>query len=83
MAKRNDLTKKSRPQPAIPFALQHFSDLPDEALVRDKVVAGLFGCSVPTVWRMSADGRIPKPVRPSLRITGWQVGGLRKALSAA
>lgn len=76
--------KPSNPVAAsIPDALRNFDSLPDSAIVRDKVVAGLFGCSVPTVWRMSADGRIPKPVRPSLRITGWQVGGLRKTLSAA
>ena len=68
---------------AIPDALKNFDSLPDSAIVRDKVVAGLFGCSVPTVWRMSSDGRIPKPVRPSRRITGWVVGGLRKVLSEA
>jgi predicted DNA-binding transcriptional regulator AlpA len=67
----------------IPDALRNFDDLPDSAIVRDKVVAGLFGCSVPTVWRMSKDGRIGKPVRPSLRVTGWQVGGLRKTLAKA
>lgn len=83
MAKRTDLAKKDNPKLEIPFALQHFGGLPDEAIVRDKVVAGLFGCSVPTVWRMAKDGRIPKPIRPSLRITGWQVGGLRKVLASA
>ena len=67
--------------PAIPDALRNFDALPDAAIVRDKVVAGLFGCSVPTVWRMARDGRIPKPVKPSLRVTGWRVGGLREALS--
>jgi predicted DNA-binding transcriptional regulator AlpA len=70
-------------QGAIPDALRNFDQLPDSAIVRDKVVAGLFGCSVPTVWRMSKDGRIQKPVRPSLRITGWVVGGLRKVLAEA
>lgn len=68
---------------AIPDALRNFDFLPDSAIVRDKVVAGLFGCSVPTVWRMAKDGRIPKPIRPSVRITGWVVGGLRKVLAAA
>lgn len=70
-------------QSAIPDALRNFDSLPDSAIVRDKVVAGLFGCSVPTVWRMAKDNRIPKPVKPSLRITGWVVGGLRKALARA
>lgn len=44
---------------AIPDALRNFDTLPDAANVRDKVVAGLFGCSVPTVWRMAKDGRLP------------------------
>ena len=83
MAKRTDLAKKAKPKPAIPFALQHFSSLPDEALIPDKVVAGVFGCSVPSVWRMSKDGRIPAPVRPSERMTRWVVGGIRKALAKA
>lgn len=70
---------------AIPDALKHFSDLPDEAIVRDKIVAGLLGCSVPTIWRMAKDGRLPAPVKPSVRVTGWRVGALRKskALTAA
>jgi predicted DNA-binding transcriptional regulator AlpA len=67
---------------AIPDALKNFDSLPDSAIVRDKIVAGLFGCSVPTIWRMAKDGRIPPPLRPSPKITGWQVGGLRKVLSA-
>lgn len=67
----------------IPDALRNFDSLPDAAIVRDKVVAGLFGCSVQTVWRMAKDGRIPPPVKPSFRVTGWQVGGLRAALNAA
>ncbi len=66
---------------AIPDTLRNFDFLPDSAIVRDKTVAGLFGVSIPTVWRMAKDGRIPKPVKPSLRVTGWQVGGLRAALS--
>jgi predicted DNA-binding transcriptional regulator AlpA len=83
MAKKTDSAKKDKPKPAIPFALQHFSSLPDEALIPDKVVAGVLGCSVPSVWRMSKDGRIPPPVHPSVRMARWVVGGIRKSLSAA
>lgn len=68
---------------SIPDALKNFSDLPDAANVRDKVVAGLYACSVPTVWRMAKDGRIPRPRKLSERVTAWNVGELRKALSAA
>lgn len=70
-------------QGAIPDALKNFDTLPDAANVRDKVVAGLFGCSVPTVWRMAKDGRLPAPRKLSLRVTAWNCGELRAALSAA
>lgn len=67
-------------QGAVPNALRDFDSLPNAANVRDKVVAGLFGCSVPTVWRMSADGRLPKPRKLSTRVTAWNCGELREAL---
>lgn len=67
---------------AIPDALRDFDQLPNAANVRDKVVAGLYGCSVPTVWRMAKDGRLPRPRKLSDRVTAWNVGELRAALSA-
>lgn len=67
---------------AIPDALRDFDKLPNAANVRDKVVAGLYGCSVPTVWRMAKDGRLPRPRKLSDRVTAWNVGELRAALSA-
>ncbi len=68
---------------AIPDALRNFDSLPDAANVRDKTVAGLIGCSVPTVWRMAKDGRLPKPRKLSGRVTAWNVGQLRAVLKAA
>ncbi len=68
-------------QSAIPDALKNFDSLPDAANVRDKTVAGLFGCSVPTVWRMAKDGRLPRPRKLSDRVTAWNVGELRATLS--
>lgn len=70
-------------QGAIPDALKNFDTLPDAANVRDKVVAGLFGCSVPTVWRMAKDGRLPRPRKLSKRVTAWNVGQLRATLRSA
>lgn len=67
----------------VPTAFSNFDALPDAALVPDKIVAAVFGCSVPTVWRMARDGKIPAPVRTGTRMTRWQVGGLRKALAAS
>ena len=66
---------------AIPAALRNFDALPDAANVRDKVVAGLFGCSVPTVWRMAKDGRLPLPRKLSTRVTAWNCGELRRVLA--
>jgi predicted DNA-binding transcriptional regulator AlpA len=65
----------------IPDAARNFDSLPDAANVRDKVVALLYGCSVPTVWRMSKDGRLPRPRKLSDRVTAWNVGELRAALA--
>ncbi len=64
-----------------PRSLINFDSLPDSAYVRVGTVAGLFDCSVVTVWRKSKDGTIPKPKKLSDRVTGWQVGELRKSLA--
>lgn len=62
-------------------ALANFDKSPDSALLRVHAVAAWRGCSVPTVWRHSANGLLPKPVK-SGGITGWRVGDLR-AIAAA
>lgn len=67
----------------ISSALVGFDDLPDAALVPDKVVAGVFGMSIPSVWRMSKDGRLPAPIHTGTRMTRWRVGALREVLAAA
>lgn len=66
---------------AIPDALQNFDSLPDSANVRQPVVQGLFGCSAATVWRMVKRGTLPAPKKLSERISAWNVGALRRALS--
>jgi len=70
-------------QQAIPDTLINFDSLPDSAHVRVKTVAALIGCSVPTIWRMASDGRLPNPLKLSLRVTAWNCGELRAALKAA
>ena len=62
-------------------ALQNFDRLPDSAHVRLPVVKALYGCSAATVWRRVKDGGIPAPARLSARISGWNVGQLRRSLS--
>ena len=62
----------------IPASLKNFDVLPDAAEVRVPVVAAVFGCSVPTVWRRVRSGHLPEPKR-RLGVTSWNVGELRKA----
>ncbi len=63
-------------------ALRNFDALPDAAFVRLRTVAALFSISPATVWRRSASGDLPAPIRIGRRCTCWNVGALREALRA-
>ena len=63
-------------------ALHNFDVSPESAHVRQPVVQALFACSAATVWRMVKRGQIPAPKKLSERVTAWNVGELRKALSS-
>lgn len=85
MALENEMTNPlvtPETRVAVPDALRDFDTLPNAANVRVNVVAGLYACSIPTVWRMAEDGRIPRPRKLSKRVTAWNVGQLRAALRA-
>jgi len=69
-------------RPTDQIALENFDRLPDSANVRIPVVCALRGVSVPTVYRMSNDGRLPKPRREG-GITTWNVGELRRSHGSA
>ena len=73
--------RKAVTEKTIPEALRLFDELPESAYVRQPVVKALFGCSDATVWRRVKDGGIPRPRKLSERITGWNVGDLRKVLA--
>ena len=62
--------------------LKNFDSLPDSAHVRQPVVEALFACSPATVWRRVKTGIIPSPRKLGPRVTAWNVGELRDALSA-
>jgi predicted DNA-binding transcriptional regulator AlpA len=73
---------KHRTEPsAIPDALKNFDSSPDSANVRLPIVQSLFACSAATVWRMVKRGTLPAPRKLSERVTAWNVGELRKALT--
>jgi predicted DNA-binding transcriptional regulator AlpA len=42
----------------------------------------LYACSAATVWRRVKEGKIPKPKKFGEKLTAWNVGELRRALSA-
>lgn len=73
----------SAKQPAAtPEAFTKFATWPDDAFVRIDVVARLFACSRATVWRRTAAGILPAPVKLSTCSTAWRVGDLRRVLRA-
>ncbi len=80
MSQSKNLIDPKELKPA-PQSLINFDSLPDAAFVRVGTVAGLFDCSVVTVWRKAKDGTIPKPKKLSARVTGWNVGELRSVLN--
>jgi predicted DNA-binding transcriptional regulator AlpA len=77
MQVKSSIRAENRAQRA-QVAVASFDSLPDCSFVSLPVVQLLFGCSAPTVWRMSRDGRLPKPEKIG-RMTRWRVGALRRA----
>ncbi|WP_333983724.1 helix-turn-helix domain-containing protein [Burkholderia gladioli] len=72
--------KSSSHHAVLPRALQQFDQLPDAAHVDVRTVAGLFGISVPTVWRHTRSGKLPAP-RKIGSSTRWNVAELRASLA--
>jgi predicted DNA-binding transcriptional regulator AlpA len=71
---------KQKPE-GVPHTLENFDRLPDSANVRQPTVLALYGISGPTLWRWVKQGKAPKPRKLSSRVTVWNVGALRAALS--
>ncbi|MFQ2530915.1 MULTISPECIES: helix-turn-helix transcriptional regulator [Aeromonas] len=51
--------------------------LPIGGYIRAKTLAPLLGISVVTLWRWSAAGKIPKPVKLGERVTAWWAEDVR------
>ncbi|POG20008.1 hypothetical protein C2849_06215 [Aeromonas veronii] len=58
------------------------SELPKEGFVRAEPLARSLGIATVTLWRWSAAGKFPKPVKISGRITGWPVADVRAWIAA-
>nr|WP_270831605.1 AlpA family phage regulatory protein [Aeromonas sp. QDB03] len=48
-----------------------------EGYIRAKALAPLLGIAVVTLWRWSATGKIPKPVKLGERVTAWRAEEVR------
>ncbi|MFM5237565.1 helix-turn-helix transcriptional regulator [Aeromonas veronii] len=59
------------------MSLHVSSELPIDGFVRAATLAKVLGISVVTVWRWSAAGKLPKPVKISGKVTGWPVADVR------
>ena len=44
-----------------------------QRLLSAKEVAIILGCSVRSIWKMTASGRLPEPVRSGQRFVRWRV----------
>ena len=62
-------------------SMSRFDNLSVYAHVRLDVVKQLYGCSAASVWRHVKTGLIPAPKKFGARMTAWNVGDLRAALT--
>lgn len=61
---------------------QSSTELPNEGFVRVGTLAKILGISVVTVWRWTACGKLPQPVRLSKRCTVWRAEQVREWIHA-
>ncbi|CAM3909229.1 AlpA family phage regulatory protein [Bordetella tumbae] len=55
--------------------------LPATGYVRLPVVAAVSGLAKSTVWKWCAEGRLPKPLKLSPRVSAWLVSDIRAWLA--
>lgn len=64
------------------MSLKSGSELPQEGFVRAGTLAKVLGIAVVTVWRWSAKGILPQPVKLSERVTAWRAEDIRDWMNA-
>ncbi|MFQ2601233.1 helix-turn-helix transcriptional regulator [Aeromonas caviae] len=58
------------------------TELPKEGFVRVDTLARVLGIAVVTVWRWSAKGKMPQPIKLSERCTVWRAEEIRRWMNA-
>ena len=56
--------------------------LPSEGFIRVNPLSKILGIAVVTCWRWSAQGKLPKPVKLSERVTAWRAEDIRAWMDA-
>ena len=56
--------------------------LPTEGFIRVNQLSQILGVAIVTCWRWSAQGRLPKPLKLSDRVTVWRVESIREWMDA-
>ncbi len=62
--------------------LPDFDTLPDSGFVRLPSLVRIFACSRATIWRRVKDAKLPAPKKLGPRMVAWNVGEIRRAISA-
>jgi predicted DNA-binding transcriptional regulator AlpA len=70
-----------RTAPSKPVQETYTAALPATGFVRLPIVTSVCGLAKSTVWKWCADGRFPKPVKLSPRVSAWPVAQVRAWLA--
>jgi prophage regulatory protein len=62
--------------------MQKYQNLPSEGFIRVGTLAAILGVAVVTVWRWSANGYLPKPLKLADRVTVWKAEEVRAWIQA-
>ena len=62
--------------------MQKYQNLPSEGFIRVGTLAAILGVAVVTVWRWSANGYLPRPLKLSDRVTVWKAEEVRAWIQA-
>lgn len=72
----------------MPNTPTNINDLPDDALLRERVLVtkpghpGILPFASSTLWRKVAAKEFPEPIRLSARVTAWRMGDVRAWIAA-